>query len=197
MDEHTIRHIFDPFFTTKEVGKGTGLGLASVHGAVAQSDGLVQVESTLNEGSTFKIYLPVVTDSPAPKPEPVHDADTTRSPKILVVEDDHHLNTIVCQVLRRSGYNVVAAQSYHEALDLAQTHTDLDAVLTDVVMPGGNGSDLVAQLHSQDRHIKVMFMSGHTRDEMVHRGVREGVAFLQKPFGPATLRNRLATLLNS
>ncbi|HXG57353.1 MAG TPA: response regulator, partial [Vicinamibacterales bacterium] len=163
IDDATLAHIFEPFFTTKEVGKGTGLGLSTVYGIVSQSGGHVSVSSVPGQGTTFRITLPSVEG--AHTPQPVHvprsaDAGVGHE-RILLVEDDAFVRDLVRRVLTRAGYHVVSADSPAQALDIFDLHTDLDMVLTDVVMPGMTGPTLAARLKEMRPALKVMYMSGY------------------------------------
>jgi len=149
MDAEIQKHLFEPFFTTKQVGKGTGLGLATVYGIVSQSDGWIQVESKLRQGTTFRIYWPGVTGVPSEEKghsglpdQPLFGYET-----VLVVEDQPQVRQMTCSILRQFGYQILEASSGEEALRLAEAHAGpLHLLLTDVVMPGMNGMELAARL---------------------------------------------------
>jgi two-component system cell cycle sensor histidine kinase/response regulator CckA len=181
-----LAHAFEPFFTTKEVGKGTGLGLSSVYGTVAQHSGWLNVESVLDVGSTFTLFLPLTVrqgsyPAPAAKSEPAKGTGET----ILLVEDEAAVLAVSTRVLSRLGYKVLAAADARQALALAERHGDtIDLVLTDMRMPGGmNGLTLAAQLREHRPSIKVIIMSGYNSD-MVLGGPAGSVQFtyLAKPF---------------
>ncbi|MEJ2146051.1 MAG: PAS domain S-box protein [Acidobacteriota bacterium] len=187
MSSETMKRIFEPFFTTKEAGRGTGLGLATVHGIVAQHEGWIEVESELGEGSTFRVMLPAleglqVTTSSATKP--VHPV-RLGSECILVVEDDESLRRLAARSLESLGYEVYTAANGQEAMMLWQDHEeDIDLVLTDMVMPEGvTGLELAERLQRLKPGISVIVASGYSAD-MVQSGVptREGVVYLAKPF---------------
>jgi signal transduction histidine kinase/ActR/RegA family two-component response regulator len=185
MDEATQQRIFDPFFTTKEVGKGTGLGLSTVYGIIKQSGGYISVESAIGKGTTFKLYLPRVD-------EEVEDAEQSVSPKelvkgvetLLLVEDEDMVRQLMYEILEREGYKVLVAPNGQEALVMSEQHEgEIDLIITDVVMPGMSGPQLVERISESYTSAKVLFMSGYTDNAIVYHGVlEEGMNFLQKPF---------------
>ena len=183
MDAEVRKHIFEPFFTTKELGRGTGLGLATVYGIVKQSGGHVEVDTAPGAGTTFRIFLPAV-EAPRPMPVPSLDAVVGGSETVLLVEDEAALRSLAQEILRDQGYKVIAAGSGTEALDLARSHkAPIDLLVTDVVMPGMDGRELADRLGPVHPETRCLFMSGYTDDAVVRRGVREeGMPFLQKPF---------------
>ncbi len=183
MDAEVRKHIFEPFFTTKELGRGTGLGLATVYGIVKQSGGHVEVETTPGAGTTFRIFLPAV-EAPRPVPVPSLDEVVGGSETVLLVEDEAALRSLAQEILRDQGYKVIAAGSGPEALELARSHkAPIDLLVTDVVMPGMDGRELADRLGPVHPETRCLFMSGYTDDAVVRRGVREeGMPFLQKPF---------------
>ena len=190
IDEATKTHIFEPFFTTKEVGKGTGLGLATVYGVVKQSGGFIWVISSLGKGTTFEIYLPRAS-APQSKPDP--DAKPAAIPHgsetILVAEDEAGVRELACQFLRVKGYTVLEAKDGQEALEIAARHSGtIHLLLSDMVMPKMNGGELAGRLNAIHPKIKVAFMSGYSefsRGEMGNEFPHAPV--LQKPFSPASL----------
>jgi PAS domain S-box-containing protein len=198
MDAQTLAQIFEPFFTTKEVGKGTGLGLATVYGIVRQSSGHIFVYSEPSIGTTFKIYLPRLGASvPPPSDEttvPLSRGDET----VLLVEDEPAVRKLLRASLETYGYTVLDAGSALEALDQwATTPRAIDLVVTDVVMPGMSGRELVEQVRRGHPEMKVLFMSGYTDDAVVRHGILTAeMDFLQKPFSPATLAQRIRSLLH-
>jgi CheY-like chemotaxis protein len=199
MDETTQAHLFEPFFTTKEVGKGTGLGLATVYGIVKQSGGYIWVYSEPGHGTTVKIYLPRVpgvaeAPLPAAEPQPVRGGDET----VLLVEDAAPVRTLARRGLEARGYRVLDAADGPSALELsARHHGGIDILVTDVVMPGMSGRELAERLAPQRPGMKVLYTSGYTDDTMVRQGVlNAGVAFLQKPFVPDSLARKVREVLD-
>ena len=185
MDKETLTHIFEPFFTTRGVGKGTGLGLATVYGAVRQNNGFINSYSEPGHGTTFKIFLPrhagEVTsiradDEQAP---PLRGQET-----ILLVEDEPALLEMATTMLQGQGYTVLAAASPSKAIRLAKENANkIHLLMTDVIMPEMNGQDLAQALLLQYPHLKRLFMSGYTADAIANHGVLdEGMHFIQKPF---------------
>ena len=190
MDQATITHIFEPFFTTKEIGKGTGLGLATVYGVVKQSGGFIWVDSLPGRGTTFEIYLPqaagVATSTEAEGISPLLPAG---SETVLVVEDEAGVRELACQFLRVKGYTVLGAEGGSEALEVARTHRGvIHLLLSDMVMPRMNGGELAAQMKAIRPEIRVAFMSGYSEFSRgdLGRGFPEAPV-LQKPFSPASL----------
>lgn len=199
MDIETRSHLFEPFFTTKELGKGTGLGLATVFGIVKQSGGHIEVYSELNTGTTFKIYLPRAGDTPETPEfiqtlaEPLQVSET-----IMVVEDEVGVRELICDVLNGRGYTILQASNGKEAVQLVEQYSlPIHLLLTDVIMPGGmNGREVAEYLVRLHPETKVLYMSGYTDDAIVHHGVlEEDVAFLQKPFTPEMLKRKIREVL--
>jgi PAS domain S-box-containing protein len=209
MDEHTRAHLFEPFFTTKEVGKGTGLGLATVYGIVQQSGGSITVDSAPGEGATFRIELPRVASSevvgwaessrPAAPWAGLEDsAHLTRKETILLVEDEKMLRNLSRIVLHKHGYTVLEAAHGVEALAICQSHEEpIDLMVTDVVMPILSGSELADRLARLRPETKVLYVSGYTDDAVVRNGVfADNVPFLHKPFTPDTLLAKVREVLD-
>jgi two-component system, cell cycle sensor histidine kinase and response regulator CckA len=201
MDENVQRLLFEPFFTTKEIGKGTGLGLATVHGIVHQSGGRIEVESEPGRGSTFRVYLPLTEpalNSPPPTAEKEVEAPKNAKETILLVEDEEALRHLARRTLQSQGYNILEACDGVAALVICQRHLPfIDMVLTDVVMPNLSGVDLVQRLKLVRPRLKVLYMSGYTDSTVVRHGVEETeVNYLQKPFTPDLLRRRVRELLD-
>ncbi len=199
MDTNTQTHIFEPFFTTKEMGKGTGLGLATVHGIISQSGGFIEVNSELGRGTAFHIYLPQVNlvepdFMPAMRPNRPLSGEET----ILLVEDETPVRELVQNVLQMYGYKVLIASS-EEAISLVQqSHKPVDLLLVDVVMPKHSGRELAEQLTLLQPGLRVLYMSGYTDDIIVRHGVLEsGVAFLPKPFTPSALLSKVREVLDT
>jgi PAS domain S-box-containing protein len=198
MDAATTERIFEPFFTTKEVGKGTGLGLAVVHGIVKQTGGKVSVYSELCHGTTFKIYLPLARLNPAPAGKDEPDLQCRGSETILLVEDEPAVRQLTRKILESAGYTVLEASDGDQAIRLAREHEGkIDLVATDVVMPKISGRALVERIRPYCADSKVLFLSGYTDDAVVRHGIIEAtVPFLQKPFTLRTLTNKVRTVLD-
>jgi two-component system, cell cycle sensor histidine kinase and response regulator CckA len=194
MTPEVAARIFEPFFTTKGAVKGTGLGLAVVHGIVAEGGGHLTVDSRPGSGTTLRIFLPRVDEPLAPAaPPPDPSVVPCGSETVLLVEDEHVVRSLVRRVLVSQGYTVLEARSGEQALGLATGHEGpIDLLLTDVVMPGLSGRALAAELVIQRPQLRVLYVSGYTEDAVMLQGIRhEQVAFLQKPFGPATLARKV------
>ena len=193
-------HIFEPFFTTKEVGRGTGLGLATVYGIARQSGGHITVSSELERGTVFKLYLPRVEDAPGiAEPELLPQIARRGSETVLLVEDDEPLRTLARAILSIQGYTVLDATSPGEALRLAEAHPGpIHILLTDVVMPQMNGRQVADHLLVARPALKVLFMSGYTEGAIVQHGVLEpGIRFLHKPFTPDGLSRKVREALGT
>jgi signal transduction histidine kinase len=201
MTKDVQQRLFEPFYTTKGPGKGTGLGLATVHGIVKQSGGDVYVYSELGHGTTFKVYFPRLTKIPAELEIVLeHHAVAPRgSETLLLAEDDESIRAIGARVLGALGYNVLVARTGREALRIVVEHKGpIDLIATDVVMPEMNGSQLVEKVLEARPGIRVLFMSGYTDDEVMRRGVIDGqTAFLQKPFTPDLLAHKVREVLDA
>ncbi len=187
MDKETKAHLFEPFFTTKGMGRGTGLGLATVYGILKQNSGFANVYSELGEGSVFKIYLPRhVGQAESVREEGVGKPNQRGRETILLVEDELTLLKMTTRMLESQGYTVLAASTPCEAIRLAQEHaSEIRLLLTDVVMPEMNGWDLAKKLVARYPHLKRLFMSGYAANVIANHNVMdEGahVGFLQKPF---------------
>jgi nitrogen-specific signal transduction histidine kinase/ActR/RegA family two-component response regulator len=193
-------HIFEPFYTTKTVGKGTGLGLATVLGIVEQSGGVIHCESALGEGTTFKIFLPAVAEPVDPVALPIGGPATM--PKgcevILLVEDEEMVRVLTRQILTACGYTVIECSNGREGLDLCKTHEGpIDLLVCDVAMPVLNGRELAEGALKLRPGLKIMFTSGHTEDIVLKEGIKKGTAFLHKPFLPVALAQKVRATLDS
>ena len=199
IDKNMLNLIFEPFFTTKEIGKGTGLGLATVYGIVKQNDGFIYVYSEPGQGTTFRIYLPrtegnmAETDTSAAKQRITDGTET-----ILLVEDDESILDIGKVVLERFGYRVLAAHNPNSALTLVNNYPGrIHLLITDVIMPEMNGQELGRRLHGSHPELKVIFISGYTANVIAHHGVlNKGINFLQKPFSVLTLVEKVREVLD-
>jgi len=190
--------IFEPFFTTKGVGRGTGLGLATVQGIVRQSGGHIVVTSEEGKGTTFRLCFPAAEGAVAERPTAAADVRERGRETILLVEDDPAVRTLCLKILEAQGYRVVVGNDGRDALRAAETHAGfIDLVVTDVVMPGLNGREVAETLRARQPQIRVLFTSGYTDDAIVHRGVLyDEVAFLAKPFTPAELTRKVREVLD-
>jgi PAS domain S-box-containing protein len=201
MDAETRARVFEPFFTTKEQGKGTGLGLSTVYGIVKQSGGFITVDSDPGAGTTFRIYLTRV-DEPARR-RPIQNVDGSLAPDgsetILLVEDEEVVRRLIREILERSGYRVLEAPDGAGALEVASGQAQaIDLLLTDVVMPKMKGPELAERLATISPGAKVLFMSGYTDDRIVEDGaLTPGTAFLQKPFNPGGLAQKVREVLDA
>jgi PAS domain S-box-containing protein len=199
MDKETLAHIFEPFFTTKGVGKGTGLGLATVYGAVKQNAGFIQADSEPGMGTTITIYLPRNIGQPElVRTEVAEKPVLSGHETILLVEDESAILEMTATVLRRKGYTVLMANAPGEAMRLANQHKGvIHLVVTDVVMPEMNGRDLAQRLLSMRPGMRCLFMSGHTAEVIADHGVLdEGVDFVQKPFLTEVLASKIRQMLD-
>jgi CheY-like chemotaxis protein len=187
-----VRHIFEPFYTTKEVGKGTGLGLATVYGIVNQHRGWVEVESELGKGSTFSVWLPWTAGT---QPGPAAATGPRALPRggketVLVVEDEGPLRDLVRRYLSRCGYQVLDAENGAKALELWAGHRDqIELVVTDLVMPDSlNGRQLAERIQAERPQVRFVFFSGYSKEAVGQDfGLRPGFNYLQKPFQPRDL----------
>lgn len=198
MTDETLTHIFEPFFTTKDINKGTGLGLATVYGTLRQSGGFVTVSSKVGEGTTFQIYLPCVADAiaivevPVIAPQRLDGAET-----ILVIEDDNAVRRMTREFLKIKGYTVIEARGATEAIQVVENRgNQIDLVLTDVLMPGMKGRELVERLAELRSDLKILYMSAYTEDAAINIGVLSpGTEFIEKPFSPDELAAKVRQVL--
>lgn len=199
MDATTQAHIFEPFFTTKKTGKGTGLGLATVHGIINQSGGFIQVKSGIGQGTTFCIYLPQADEAiPDPLPVVPTTLSANGSETILLVEDEASVRELVQNVLRMYGYTVLTASSEAVMQFTAAQLKPVDLLLVDVVMPKFSGRELAHYLTNLRPNLHVLYMSGYTDDVIVRHGILEsGVFFLPKPFNPNALVSKIREALDT
>jgi signal transduction histidine kinase len=199
IDETTLANIFEPFFTTKDVGKGTGLGLATVYGIVTQSNGDIRVDSAPGRGTSFTIYLPRVDAPLAPTaPAPTRQRNVAGTETIMLVEDEPDVRALMHDVLGELGYQVLVAGSSEEALRLADRGTDpVDLLITDVVMSGMNGIELAERFTMKRPATKVLYMTGYSHEAVAGLGALRGSALLQKPFRPNDLALRVREVLDA
>ncbi len=201
MDENTIRRVFEPFFTTKEVGKGTGLGLATVYGIAKQHNGWIEVKSQPGAGSTFSVYLPV-SDKPQihyariPKQTVNHRGAET----LLLVEDASNVRNAISIALKRHGYQVYEASDGHAAIALWEKHkSEIDLLISDMIMPGGmSGIDVAYRLKQEKRSLKIIISSGYSNELICPNGMkREDFAFLSKPYSLELLLETVKEILHA
>jgi two-component system cell cycle sensor histidine kinase/response regulator CckA len=199
MSPEVQERIFEPFFTTTELGKGTGLGLATVHGIVAQNGGRVLVESRPGRGTAFEIRFPRTEAVTGLAPRPASPPARSGNETILVVEDDPRVRAVTVRALRGAGHRVLVASDGPEALAVAeQCDTPLHLVVTDVVMPGMSGKAVVESLRRKRPGLRALFVSGYPQEVIARRGVLDGgIEFLAKPFTPAALAARVRAVLDA
>jgi two-component system, cell cycle sensor histidine kinase and response regulator CckA len=196
MDQETQAHIFEPFFTTKAVGKGTGLGLATVYGIVKQSNGKIEVQSTVGRGSSFKIYLPSVKQAVGQESGEETESPAFSEETVLVVEDAQALRDLICEGLGKFGCKVVAARNVQEALRIVREKgTRIDLLLTDVVMPGMDGTALAKEIRSLRPETKILYMTGYSGEFVRADMLNPGVSLIRKPFTPAELARKIRKML--
>jgi CheY-like chemotaxis protein len=196
MTEEVRNRAFDPFFTTK-ANSGTGLGLSQVHGFVKQSGGHIKIYSEVAHGTAVHVYLPRSYSPYSVEEEPIQNARTGGSETILVVEDDPHVRSFVCETLAELGYRVLSATDSESALRVVEGRRDIDLLLTDVVLPGLNGRHLSDEIAKLCPGIGVLFMTGYSRNAIVHQGrLDPGVNLLQKPLTQSMLAMKVRRVLD-
>lgn len=200
MSAEVRSHLFEPFFTTKDIGKGTGLGLSTVYGIIKQSEGYISVASQEGMGSTFAIYLPRVDGEPCyPRTSASIAARRSGSETVLLVEDDRSVLELAQRLLRMHGYRVLSALDGTSALEICREHTaPIHLLVTDVVMPVMGGRELAKQIMAMRPEIKVIFMSGHSQESILHKGLLEpNTVFLHKPFNTSSLPEKVREVLGT
>jgi len=198
MDIQTQSRIFEPFFTTKELGKGTGLGLATVHGIVRQHNGMIQVYSEVGKGTTFKIYLPSLEHPATTVESEIAKQVEGGTETILVAEGDQALGGLAARVLTEAGYTVLLAVNGQEALEVFQEHrAEIALIMLDVVMPILGGKAVYETLEPQCPHVRFLFSSGYSTNA-IHAGfvLNHGIALIQKPYAPAALPRKVREILD-
>lgn len=198
MNNETLSHLFEPFFTTKAPGKGTGLGLSMVYGIIKQSGGYISAYSEVNKGTTFKVYLPLVSGTPqAEGANKTGKIAYKPSETILLAEDEETVRNLAARILSDQGYKVLEAGEPLQAIQIMQNHKEkIDLIITDIIMPGMIGLGLVQRIQSTHPDVKVLYISGYTDTAMLHQGVLESdTPFLQKPFTPQTLLKKVREVI--
>jgi CheY-like chemotaxis protein len=197
IDDEILKHIFEPFFTTKKLGKGTGLGLATVHGIVAQNGGYIEVESSTFCGTTFRILFPRCAEV-LQEVESVGAELLTCNASILLVEDDETLRKMTSKMLERLGFSVTQCDSPHQAIECCKKlESSFDLILTDVVMPKMNGKEMVEQIMKFKKDLKVLYISGYSNEIISQKGLLlEDINFIQKPVSLNDLMKKITEILN-
>ena len=198
MSEAVRARVFEPFFTTKPFGEGTGLGLATTYGIVRQSGGAITVDSAPGAGSTFRVYFPEVAPAELPADAGARiEALPAQARTVLVVEDEESVRTLVGRMLERTGYRVLLAPNGAAAVSLVGTRlSEVDLLLTDVVMPGMRGPELAAELRTIRPELPVVFMSGYAAQDDPDASLPEGAVVVTKPFSLAELGTAIEVLLD-
>jgi two-component system cell cycle sensor histidine kinase/response regulator CckA len=199
MNKETLAHIFEPFFTTKDVGKGTGLGLASIYGIVKQHHGWVEVDTREGEGTTFTVLLPPSASKAEPKPESGSHELVRGNETVLLVEDEEPLRLLVTKVLREAGYTVLAAGTGAEAIEIwNRERNSIHLLLSDIMMPEGmSGRELADRILADEPSLPVMFTSGYPTEALADDVEKSGHCFLQKPYDSATLARAVRDCLDA
>jgi two-component system cell cycle sensor histidine kinase/response regulator CckA len=200
MDAETARRVFEPFFTTKEVGRGTGLGLSTVYGIVQQMGGAIDLHTTPGLGATFRLYFPQAAEGLQATPVEVARRPHARGAEtVLLVEDDSAVRTYLARVLESQGYRVIAAEDARSALALLESADErIDLVISDIVMPGSTGPELVRLVGEAQPHVSALFISGHVDGVLArHAGAVNGTPLLQKPFSSKELLTKVRQILSA
>jgi CheY-like chemotaxis protein len=199
IDKETLTRIFEPFFTTKEVGRGTGLGLATVYGIVKQSNGYIYCTSEPRAGTTFTVYLPRVNDPLTEKSITVEARSRPGSESVLVVEDEEAICNFILSILRRNGYDATGARSAAEAMSIFSSRPGaFRLVLADVVMPRMSGVELGRWIEEADKSVRVLYMTGYSKHALMQADSPGGaLEILRKPFTPEQLLNKIREVLDA
>ena len=196
IDEKNLERIFEPFFTTKEMGRGTGLGLASVYGIVKAHDGFIDVESKIDQGTTFNIYLPGTDKEPQHQEASEPDVITGQG-KVMLVDDEEVAVDVGIEMLQKAGFSVVSAMSGKETIDLYRDQgDDIDLVILDMIMPDIGGGEVFDEIKAINPHAKVLLSSGYSIDEKASEILQRGCnGFIQKPFGLEQLIKKIFEII--
>jgi CheY-like chemotaxis protein len=199
MSAETVEKAFEPFFTTKETGKGTGLGLSQVYGFMKQSGGHVKIYSERGEGTTIKLYLPRHDGDDASIPQDIEGiSDRGQGETILIVEDDDGVRQYASEILRDLNYQILEARDAASALKLLDADKPFDLLLTDVVLPGKNGRELATEIEKRRPGIKIIFMTGYSRNAIVHHGrLDRGTELITKPLIEGVLARKIRQVLDA
>jgi two-component system cell cycle sensor histidine kinase/response regulator CckA len=197
MDRATQERIFEPFFTTKDAGKGTGLGLSMVFGIVQQSSGAIEVQTKLGQGTTFHLYFPRASTAPEETGMRTMPPARRGSETILLIEDEDGVRKIAQTILKRNGYTVLEARNAEQAVALCEEHLDIGLVVSDIVMPKQSGPEVLRRIRASLPGVRVLFMSGYTDESLARYPLEAGEAFLQKPFTPMSLAQKVREVLDA
>jgi CheY-like chemotaxis protein len=201
MESGIVKHIFEPFYSTKEPGKGTGLGLSIVYGIIKKQHGYITCESAIGDGTTFRIYLPLLTVSPdaAQRKFPVSELDKKGSDVILVADDNKNVRQLSKRILEEFGYTVIVARDGQEAVELFNDNLNrIDLLFLDVAMPRLNGLQVSRAVHAVNPKMKILFCSGYRENEVLNQGwLERGANFLMKPYTPKELLMKIREVLSS
>lgn len=201
MSDEVKKRIFEPFFTTKEKGKGTGLGLATVYSIINKNKGKIEVESELGKGTKFKIYLPCLTEKE--KLEGINSADITdeylkgNGEKILIIDDENDLNTINKRILEKNSYLPITANSVKEAVNIIQTPKNIQLIVTDIILPDGNGIEIYQTIKNRNLEIPIIFVTGYTEDDIPAEIKICGAPIIKKPFALKEFLKTVKNVLNN
>jgi CheY-like chemotaxis protein len=198
MTKEVIAKIFDPFFTTKEVGKGTGLGLSTVFGIVKQHKGYIKAYSEPNIGTTFKIFIPLISGESETIIKEINITDLNGTETILIAEDNNEARITSTTILKQMGYTVIPAIDGQDAIDKFRDHQrEIDLCLIDIVMPKKNGAEVINEIRQINNNVKVIFISGYTYDIIKMKGIVDyGASFISKPVSPDKFLKKIREVLD-
>jgi len=201
MTDEVKKRIFEPFFTTKEKGKGTGLGLATVYSIINKNSGKIEVESELGKGTKFKIYLPCLTEKE--KLEGINSTDITdeylkgEGERILIIDDEKDLNTINKRILEKNSYSPITANSVKEAVNIIQTQKNIRLIVTDIILPDGNGIEIYQTIKNRNLEIPIIFVTGYTEDDIPAEIKIQAAPIIKKPFALKEFLKTVKNVLNN